>query len=110
MTDLSSYRNYCSMVRSSKRLTRQDSLPFSSIKRRHTSALMFSFHMSSLLEWNPTLKQIFQSFSEMISKIHVALKLSVKFNKGYMVNYIMEFHPEAKPLVISYSVFPLFNT
>lgn len=57
-----------------------------SIKRRFTSALMFGFHMGSLLEWNPTFKQIFESFSEMISKILVALKLSVRFNKGYLVN------------------------
>lgn len=74
------------MVRSSKRLTRQGSLPFSSMKRRLTSALIFAFHMGSLLKWNQTFKQIFQSFSEMVFKILIALKLSVRFNKGYLVN------------------------
>lgn len=68
------------MVRRPKRLTRQDSLPFTSVNRKLAPALIFGFHMGSLFEWNPTFKQIFQSFSEMISKILLALKLNVRFN------------------------------
>lgn len=80
MADLGSHRNHGSMVRRPKSLTRQGFLPFTSIKRRLASALIFGLHMGSLLEWNPTFKQILQSFSELITKILLALKLNVRFN------------------------------